>query len=291
MKRNDIFRPKNIKKKLCMMLVGVIFLMGCSNNNSANETTSTETQAPTQKVTTKDVKVSTSNLVLPLTTNDSGKVMIQTVSNNKSYRYNSYVITSSKGELVVVDPSQMPAKSIVDLKPAAILSTHSHEDHIDSTFYNSYDCKKVKYTLDDFNTKDFHIYTINSSHDSDTISTANVIIVLEVDGIRIAHMGDIGQTTLTEDQLKALGKIDIAFMQFENSYSNMDLKNKKGFNLIEQLNPKIIIPTHYDNDALPVLSEKYGNIQEYDNILTISKGDLPEKNMTVYRILNNHIYK
>jgi hypothetical protein len=50
---------------------------------------------------------------------------------------------------------------------------------------------------------------------------------------------------------------DIAFMQFENSYSDMSLANGKGFSLIEQLNPAVIISTHYTDNALPVLEAKY----------------------------------
>jgi L-ascorbate metabolism protein UlaG (beta-lactamase superfamily) len=185
----------------------------------------------------------------------------------------------------------MPSKDIIDLNPAAILSTHGHPDHTDANFTSSYDTKTVLYTKEDFDLKDFHIYTIYSSHSGDTISNNNVIIVLEVDGLRIAHMGDIGQTKLTEEQLKELGTIDIAFMQFENSYSGMNLTNLKGFNLIEQLNPKIIIPTHFIDKDLPILEEKYGAITEYDNVLTISKDDLPDNTLNVYRILNNHVYK
>ncbi len=34
-----------------------------------------------------------------------------------------------------------------------------------------------------------------------------------------------------------LGKIDVVFMQFNNSFSDYSLENRKGFNLIEQLKP------------------------------------------------------
>jgi hypothetical protein len=80
-------------------------------------------------------------------------------------------------------------------------------------------------------------------------------------------------------------------MQFENDHSSMTLKNEKGFKLIEQLNPVIVVPTHYSDKALTVLEEKYGPITEIENCLEISKEDLPEGTLNVYRILNNHIYK
>ena len=101
-------------------------------------------------------------------------------------------------------------------------------------------------------------------------------------------MGDIRETKLTDEQLKELGHIDIAFMQFENSYSDMSLENEKGFKLIEQLNPSVVIPTHYTDAAFPVIEKKYGKITEYNNILDISKEDLPQKPLTFYHILNTH---
>lgn len=231
-------------------------------------------------------------LVLPTVTNKTGKVLIQTVSiGDQGYLYNSYIITSSAGETVVIDPTNMPAKSIVDLKPALIISTHGHTDHIDPAFTDSYDAIKIKYTKEDIKTRDFRVYTVLSSHLGNTIApSGNVIVVLEVDGLRIAHMGDIGQDQLTPTQLEELGKIDIAFMQFYNGHSGIYLTNDKAFNLIEQLNPTVIIPTHYADQNLPMLVKKYGKITDFKNLLAISKADLPVKPLTVYRILNLHRY-
>lgn len=233
------------------------------------------------------------DLVLPVTTNDTGRVLIQTVSASKSYPYNSYIITSINGESVVIDATTMPKPEVVDIKPVALLQTHTHMDHSDVKYTYFYDVPKLMSQKGELQVGDYNIYTIPSSHSNDTIvdDGGNVIVVVEIDGLRIAHMGDIGQTKLTEDQLNSLGKIDIAFMQFENSYSDMSLQNEKGFTLIEQLNPVIVIPTHYTENALKLLEEKYGAITEVENILEISKEELPENTLNVYRILNTHKYK
>ncbi len=231
------------------------------------------------------------NLVLPVTLNTSGKVLIQTVSESHSFLFNSYIITSIGGENVVVDPTEMPQKSVCNINPAAILCTHEHFDHTDVPFTDSYDIPKILYEKGDIRTKDFRIYSIASSHYNDTIDNSNFLIVFEVDGLRIVHMGDIGQNKLTEEQLEAIGKIDIAFMQFENNYSDMSVSNRKGFTIIEQLNPKIIIPTHCFEKGDAMLAQKYGCITEFNNLLEVSKEDLPEKSLCVYRILNTHQYQ
>lgn len=302
-----------MKKYVLILILALVFLMqGCQEESTSNnqvqedvmkedkETQITETAQPTPTPTeaaVEEVAASPTpvpkDLVLPVTTNDTGKVLIQTVSGSKTYLYTSYIISSIKGENIVIDATTMPKPEVVDLKPVAMLQTHTHPDHSDYVYTNSYDVPKLMSKKGELQVGDYNIYTIPSSHSNDTIveDGSNVIVVVEVDGLRIAHMGDVGQTKLTEDQLKSLGKIDIAFMQFENSYSDMSLDNEKGFTMMEQLQPNIIIPTHYSDKALKVLEEKYGTITEVENILEISKEDLPENSMNIYRILNTHKYK
>ncbi|NLO10619.1 MAG: hypothetical protein GX129_12250 [Clostridiales bacterium] len=292
-----------MKKYVLCVIIVILLLQGCAKNYKAEElktdlihkqetTTPTPTLEPTPSPEPTPTPTPEPELVLPQATNDSGKVRIQTASISTTHPYTSYVISSVKGENVVVDPTAMPPINVVDFKPVAIISTHPHNDHVDSVFTRSYDCHKLYYEKGEIQTNDFNIYTILSSHSNDIIKEANqnVIIVLEVDGLRIAHMGDIGQTELTEEQLTDLGEIDIAFMQFENSYSSMTLKNEKGFYLIEQLNPTIVIPTHYSLNALPILEEKYGAITKIENKLDINKEDLPEGPMNVYIISNEYKY-
>lgn len=232
------------------------------------------------------------DIVIPLATNDSGKVRIQTASRNFNFPYNTYVISSINGENVVLDPFAMPPKDIVDFNPVAIVSTHEHYDHNDKIFTASYDCEVLLYEKGEIKTKDFRIYTVHGLHmgDDPAKSIVNYIAVVEVDGLRIAHMGDIGQTKLTREQLDEIGEIDIAFMQFENSYSDVTLENEKGFRIIEQINPKIVIPTHFTFLGLKALEEKYGPITEVVNKLEITKDELPETHLNVYRILNNYQY-
>jgi len=243
------------------------------------------------KTTAVDPSPPKPKLVLPIVGNATGKVQIQTVSGSMGYPYNSYVITSVEGETVIVDPTEMPSRELVDLKPAAIVSTHGHMDHVDPKYTGSYDCQKISYTKADIKTRDFRIYTVLSCHQGNVIGTSNVVIVFEVNGLRIAHMGDIGQDALTDDQLKEIGKIDIAFMQFENNWSSMRLASEKGFKLIEQLRPAVIVPTHYSDAALPVLEKKYGKITDFTNVVAVSKADIPATPLTVWRILNTHKYQ
>ncbi len=288
-----------MKMKILTLAVSTILLLtACGTNGSSNNSSKPDSSSESETTTseTSETTVETTEtepaLVLPSTTNDSGKVMIQTVSKSYAYPFNSYIITSSNGESVVVDPTEMPSKDIIDINPAAIISTHDHGDHTDVNFRDSYDCPKIMYTKEDIKTKDFHIYTIWSQHSEAALTenSGNVIVVFEVDGLRIAHMGDIGQTEITPEQLEQLGKIDICFMQLSNTYSSMNMTNKKGFKLLEQFNPTVVIPTHHSDSAYPIIEKKYGKVTTFENVLTISKDELPTTPLTFYHITNTHKY-
>lgn len=72
---------------------------------------------------------------------------------------------------------------------------------------------------------------------------SNVIYVYEVDGLRIAAMGDICQQEFTEEQLQQMGHIDICFMMMEDA-SDYGYNAENSMAMLKQLKPTIAFPTH-----------------------------------------------
>jgi len=232
------------------------------------------------------------NRNVPKLENDTGETIIQTVSKSTFTPTNSFIVISSNGTIVVLDPTSMPSPEELDLKPDAIIVTHTHSDHIDPKFTDPLKCKKSIASVENFKIKDFNIYGIPSSHRGNIINENNpnnVIYVLEVDGMRIAHMGDIGQDHLTIKQIEALGKIDIAFMQFSNPFSGM-FASDKGFTLIEELKPQIIIPTHSNPRSTRKIAKMLGKLEILENILIVSHEDLKNDKRKVVWLKNTLSY-
>lgn len=231
----------------------------------------------------------------PLTKNDSGKVQIQCVSTNSTYKYNSYMITSAEGESIVIDPTSVATKEEYDMNVAAIISTHNHPDHVDTEFTDSYpDAKKLLYEEGTIETKDFKVTLIPSSHQGEEIRepASNYLALIEVDGLRIVHMGDVGQTVLTDEQMEQLGEVDICFMQYTNSYSSLSGKDGKAVVLMNQVNPKVIIPTHYfEPTDLNIFSYIYGTMTLYNNVMYVDKDSIANDSQHIYRIINNISYQ
>jgi L-ascorbate metabolism protein UlaG (beta-lactamase superfamily) len=230
--------------------------------------------------------------IVPILENNTGKTLIQTVSKSSFTPTNSFIIISSKGTIIVADPTSMPTPEELDLNPDVVTISHTHSDHTDANFIGSLNCKKSIATVEKFNIKDCHIYSIASSHRGSNInmdSPNNVIYVFEVDGIRIAHMGDIGQDHLTIKQIEDLGNIDIAFMQFSNPFSGM-LASEKGFTLIEELKPQIIIPTHSNPRSTRKIAKMLGKLEIMENILTVDTTDLENGERKVVWLKNTLNY-
>lgn len=230
--------------------------------------------------------------IIPQLKNDTGKTIIEVVNKSSFTPTNSFILISSKGTMVVVDPTSMPTPEELDLNPDIVTVTHKHSDHYDKEFISRLNCKKSISTVESFDVKDVHVYSIASSHRGNIISQENpnnVIYVFEMDGLKIAHMGDIGQDHLTIKQLNALGKVDIAFMQFSNPFSGM-FNSDKGFELIEELKPQIIIPTHSNPKSTRKIAKLLGKLEIIENSFVVSQRDLINGERKVVWLKNKLCY-
>jgi L-ascorbate metabolism protein UlaG (beta-lactamase superfamily) len=230
--------------------------------------------------------------IIPKLKNDTGKTLIQTVSKSSSTPTNSFIIISSNGTIIVADPTSMPTPEELDLNPDVVTITHTHSDHTDSDFIEILNCKKSIAKIESFDIKDVHIYSVASSHRGNNInieSPNNVIYVFEVDGLRIAHMGDIGQDHLTIKQIEDLGIIDVAFMQFSNPFSGM-FASEKGFTLIEELKPQVIIPTHSNPRSTRKIAKILGKLELVENIIALDPKDLEKGERKVVWLKNTLSY-
>lgn len=284
---------KSIKLLVTAMIsvsLPMLFLTGCGSSDSkASGTPSTKTAVSTTANTTSlpstaaaSTKVDNSALIK----NDTGKTIIRTLSTDITYTNTCYGIISKSGTVAIADPYSVP----LGLQPDLITSTHNHPDHNDNILDSNTTCKKSYYTAENFEVKDIKVSSIAASHMGDQINKDipdDVIYIYEVDGLRIAHMGDIGQTKLTDEQMKALGKIDIAIMQFDNSYSDYSLTNGYGFKLIEQLKPQIIIPSHSSDATTDEIAKIVGSKEVVQDVYSVSKDDLKDGKRKVIVIKDN----
>ncbi len=75
----------------------------------------------------------------------------------------------------------------------------------------------------------------------------NTLTVIETGGLRIAHLGDIGQLQLTDEQVAALGRVDVLMIPVGGFFT---VDGTQAAALVQQLHPRVIIPMHYGTPAL-----------------------------------------
>lgn len=67
-------------------------------------------------------------------------------------------------------------------------------------------------------------------------------------GLCLVHLGDLSHR-LTDDQLQAIGRVDVAFIPIDGTYT-MDAATAR--EVLQQLSPKLAIPMHYRDDRARV---------------------------------------
>lgn len=76
----------------------------------------------------------------------------------------------------------------------------------------------------------------------------NTIYVLELDDVRVCHLGDLGHR-LADDELEALGTVDVLLVPVGGGTS---LDAERAALVVRQIEPRVVIPMHY---ALPGLTK------------------------------------
>lgn len=130
--------------------------------------------------------------------------------------------------------------------------SHAHKDH------NYLAALKSEYLLLDspgeYEVKESEFVGVDAYHDDKQgVERGKVtMFAMEVDGIKIAHLGDLG-TELSSSQLEKLDGVDILLVPVGNKYT---IDAETAIKVVNQVEPKIVIPMHYQagnmTDLAPV---------------------------------------
>jgi len=190
-------------------------------------------------------------------------------------------LISSLGNRVLVDIHDPGKLSTPVSKQDILLTTHTHFDHVNDNFLSSFPGQQLFARTGKLSAPGLMVTGIASAHNSGERlrpeGGTNYIYLVEMDGFRIAHFGDIGQDALNQDQLDQLGSVDIAISQLANPYSDMNIQNRKGLKLIEQIKPGFIIPTHLNLETATAAVEQWGGTYTDNPYVMICQSQLPEE--------------
>ncbi len=83
-----------------------------------------------------------------------------------------------------------------------------------------------------------------------TLRGPNTIFVFTLDGVRVAHFGDFGQSELREEQAAAVGEIDLLIIPVG---AGPTIGAEQASRIVVELKPRWVVPMHYRTfaDQLP----------------------------------------
>jgi L-ascorbate metabolism protein UlaG (beta-lactamase superfamily) len=190
-----------------------------------------------------------------------------------------FLLTTAAGVRIAVDPFP---PSLGYTEPAVtadvVLVTHDHFDHnaVDQVHGNF---RQIFAAVGVVKVRGITVTGVRTYHDEKQGQERgpNTVYVIEADGIRFCHLGDLGHL-LTPEQLKQIGKVDVLMIPVGGFFT---IDAAKATQVAAQLKPRIIVPMHYRTEALRATPNAYDYLNEAQAFLE-GKNVKSLKSNTVY---------
>ncbi len=213
------------------------------------------------------------------------------------YGQSFFVLTTASGLRIAIDPYGEIGYPLPAVEGDVVLITHEHRDHNNAGLIRgatqvlrALTADGRDYTRIYARIGDALIYSVASFHDNDsgTVRGLNGIFVVETAGIRFAHLGDLGQHALSENQARAIGRVDVLMIPVGGA--PFTIGAREATQITALLRPRIVIPMHYKTavrpdwpgtDERPFLEGKPVVRRLDGHTLTVSRDSLPSSTEVV----------
>ena len=141
-----------------------------------------------------------------------------------------------------------------------VLVTHEHADHNGVEAIGG-DPAVLRSTAGTLESPIGKVTAIASEHDrrAGTERGPNTIFVFKLGGLRVCHLGDLGQSSLREEQAAAIGDVDLLFVPVGGGPT---IGAEQAAEMVGRLAPRWAVPMHYR-------SERIGFLEPVDAFLAL----------------------
>lgn len=180
-----------------------------------------------------------------------------------SYLGHSSFRIKGKQATVITDPfdPEMVGLKFANIDADIVTISHDHADHNQAQRVTN--TRRVVNGPGEYEILGVSIIGIASFHDAQkgVERGKNTIYVYEMDGLRLAHLGDLGHK-LEEKQLEEMGDIDVLFVPVGGVYT---INSTEAAEVTQSIEPNIIIPMHYQASGLK--AETFSQLEDTENFV------------------------
>lgn len=170
--------------------------------------------------------------------------------------HSSFLIEDSNGRKILTDPfdESVGYKTFTGTVDLVTISHH----HFDHAYTEKIEYKNAIDKAGFFNLCDIPITGIPSYHDKvkGAKRGENIIFVMDIDGYKICHLGDLGYV-LSPEEIQDLGNIDILLIPIGGNYT---IDGKEASEIAKSIKSAIILPMHYKT---PLLSFELDGLETF----------------------------
>lgn len=175
----------------------------------------------------------------------------------KWYGHSCFLLTAANGTKILVDPyDASTGRELKDIECDAVVSTHDHFDH---NYFQAASGNPVLLKETEFrNVNGVVISAVESYHDKNFGKDRgkNYIRIFETDGIRVVHLGDLGEPP-SKELTESIGKADVLLIPVGGKFT---IDASEAVETAERIQPRILIPMHYN---MEFLSFTLGSLEDF----------------------------
>jgi L-ascorbate metabolism protein UlaG (beta-lactamase superfamily) len=153
---------------------------------------------------------------------------------------------------------------IEGVEPTLLLVTHEHPDHNGVEAIDG-DPAVLRSTAGRLESPVGEVIAIASEHDAEagTLRGFTTIFVFELEGLRVAHFGDFGQSELRAEQAALLDDLDLLFIPVGGSAT---IDADQAAEIVGRLSPRWVVPMHYRTSRTNFLDTEDAFLAHFERV-------------------------
>lgn len=199
--------------------------------------------------------------------------------------HSSFKIKTKTGS-VVTDPfdAKTTGLKFSGAEGEIVTVSHAHSDHNASDKITG--VKKIVDGPGEYEISGVTIMGFPTFHDNKKGEERgkNTIFVIEAEGLRLVHLGDIGHQ-LSDDLIEEIGDVDVLMIPVGGVFT---IGPKEAIEIISKVEPYFVIPMHYKVEGLiPEIGDKILPVEDFLKESGITTEILPKFSLKKEDILDN----